>query len=196
MNADDRDRLGRILASFDEAGLVAWPTRALSAGAQKDLEAGGLGHEETAAAVVVRGPGWVVTMPPDGPAHATDDTRRQRGHAANPRGDDLPARPLGRRAPPAARRNPTRRGGRDPACRDRSDQARRRRCSAWNSTTWRSGRARRSCARRWPDVRARPGSGSRDARGADAAAGPPGNRGPAAARRRETVGPAPCWTPR
>ncbi len=75
MNTDDRDRLRRILASFDEVGLVALSNKGLVRRAQKDLEAGGLTHEETDAAVVVRGPGWVVTMPPDGPAHATDDTK-------------------------------------------------------------------------------------------------------------------------
>ena len=32
-------------------------------------------HEETDAAMLVRGPGWVVTMPPEGPARATDDTK-------------------------------------------------------------------------------------------------------------------------
>ncbi len=75
MNTDDRDRLRRILATFDEAGLVALSNKGLVRRAQKDLEAGGLKHEETDAAVVVRGPGWVVTMPPDGPAHAADDTK-------------------------------------------------------------------------------------------------------------------------
>jgi hypothetical protein len=32
-------------------------------------------YEETAETVLVRGPGWVVTMPPDGPTRATDDTK-------------------------------------------------------------------------------------------------------------------------
>jgi hypothetical protein len=75
MNADDRARLRQILASFDEAGLVALANKGLVRRAQKDLEAGGLEHEETDAAVLVRGPGWVVTMPADGPAHATDTTK-------------------------------------------------------------------------------------------------------------------------
>jgi hypothetical protein len=75
MNADDRARLQRILASFDEAGLVALANKGLVRRAQKDLEAGGLAHEETDSAVLVRGPGWVVTMPPEGPSHATDDTK-------------------------------------------------------------------------------------------------------------------------
>jgi hypothetical protein len=75
MNAEDRTRLQRILASFDEAGLVALANKGLVRRAQKDLEAGGLTNEETDSAVLVRGPGWVVTMPPEGPAHATDDTK-------------------------------------------------------------------------------------------------------------------------
>jgi hypothetical protein len=75
MNADDRARLRQILASFDEAGLVALANKGLVRRAQKDLEAGGLTLEETDTAVLVRGPGWVVTMPSEGPAHATDTTK-------------------------------------------------------------------------------------------------------------------------
>jgi hypothetical protein len=75
MTSDDRARLQRILASFDEAGLVALANKGLVRRAQKDLEAGGLTHAETDSAILVRGPGWVVTMPPEGPAHATDDTK-------------------------------------------------------------------------------------------------------------------------
>jgi hypothetical protein len=75
MNADDRARLQRILASFDETGLVALTNKGLVRRAQKDLQTGGLSHEETPSAVLVRGPGWLVTMPLEGPAHATDDTR-------------------------------------------------------------------------------------------------------------------------
>ena len=137
MNTDDRDRLRRILATFDEAGLVALSNKGLVRRAQKDLEAGGLKHEETDAAVVVRGPGWVVTMPPDGPAHAADDTKasgvtrqslRRRFTCAitGPllRSLTLPAR-LTRPGSPTT-------------------------CSAWNSTTWKNGRAKRSSGRRWP----------------------------------------------
>src|SRR5262249_31704367 len=40
-----------------------------------DLEAGGLKVEETDAAVLVHGPDWVVTMPPNGPTRATDTTK-------------------------------------------------------------------------------------------------------------------------
>src|SRR5439155_22229762 len=75
MNPDDRAKLTRLLASFDEAGLVALANRGLVRRAQKDLEAGGLTVEETDAAVLVHGPGWVVTMPPAGPVHATDTTK-------------------------------------------------------------------------------------------------------------------------
>jgi hypothetical protein len=75
MNADDRAKLQRILASFDEAGLVALANKGLVRRAQKDLEAGGLEMEETDAAVLVRGPGWHVTMPSEGPTRATDSTR-------------------------------------------------------------------------------------------------------------------------
>jgi hypothetical protein len=70
----DRDRLTQVLASFDEAGLVALANVGLVRRAKKDLDAGGLSHEETDSAVVVRGPDWAVTMPPDGPAKATDTT--------------------------------------------------------------------------------------------------------------------------
>lgn len=74
MTPADRDRLTRLLASFDEAGLVALANVGLVRRARKDLDAGGVTHEETDAAVVVRGPGWAVTMPPDGPTKATDTT--------------------------------------------------------------------------------------------------------------------------
>lgn len=75
MNAEDRAKLRRILATFDEAGLIALANKGLVRRAEKDLEAGGLTHEETDTAVQVHGPGWTVTMPPDGPVHATDTTR-------------------------------------------------------------------------------------------------------------------------
>ena len=51
MNPDDREKLTRLLASFDEAGLVALANRGLVRRAQKDLEAGGLTvRAETASA--------------------------------------------------------------------------------------------------------------------------------------------------
>jgi hypothetical protein len=75
MRPDDREKLKRVLAAFDEAGLVALASVGLVRRARKDLEAGGVGHEEGDAAVVVRGPGWAVTMPPDGPTRAADTTQ-------------------------------------------------------------------------------------------------------------------------
>lgn len=75
MKPEDRANLKRILAGFDEAGLVALANKGLVRRAQKDLEAGGLAWEETDAAVIVQGPGWNVTMPPSGPQQATDNTR-------------------------------------------------------------------------------------------------------------------------
>ncbi len=75
MNDEPRERLRHLLAGFDEAALTALANKGLVRRAQKDLEAGGVSHEETDAAVLVRGPGWVVTMPPEGPVRATDDTK-------------------------------------------------------------------------------------------------------------------------
>jgi hypothetical protein len=75
MKSEERAALRRLLASFDEAGLIALANKGLVRRAQKDLEAGGLQLEETDAAMLVRGPGWVVTMPPEGPTRATDNTR-------------------------------------------------------------------------------------------------------------------------
>ncbi len=75
MRPEDRDKLKRILAAFDEGGLVALANVGLVRRARKDLEAGGVTHEETDAAVIVRGPDWAVTMPPDGPTKATDSTK-------------------------------------------------------------------------------------------------------------------------
>lgn len=75
MRTEDRDKLRRILASFDEAGLVALANVGLVRRARKDLEAGGVSHEETDAALIVRGTDWAVTMPPDGPTKATDTTK-------------------------------------------------------------------------------------------------------------------------
>jgi hypothetical protein len=75
MKPDDTDKLKRILAAFDEAGLVALSNVGLVRRARKDLEAGGVSHEETDKAMIVRGPDWTVTMPPDGPTKATDSTK-------------------------------------------------------------------------------------------------------------------------
>ncbi len=75
MRPEDRDKLKRILASFDEGGLTALANVGLVRRARKDLEASGVTHEETDAAMIVRGPDWAVTMPPDGPTKATDTTK-------------------------------------------------------------------------------------------------------------------------
>jgi len=75
MRPEDSDKLKRILATFDEAGLVALANVGLVRRARKDLEAGGVSHEETDTAIIVRGPDWSVTMPRDGPTKATDTTK-------------------------------------------------------------------------------------------------------------------------
>lgn len=75
MTPADRTRLRQLLDAFDEAGLVALSNKGLVRRAEKDLQTGGLSVEETDTALLVRGPGWIVTMPPDGPAKATDDTK-------------------------------------------------------------------------------------------------------------------------
>lgn len=74
MTPADRSHLRQILATFDEAGLVALSNKGLVRRAQKDFEAGGLTLEETDSSVLVRGPDWTVTMPATGPGDATDDT--------------------------------------------------------------------------------------------------------------------------
>ncbi len=71
----NREQLRQLLLTFDENGLIALANKGLVRRAQKDLEAGGLTHEETDDAIVVRGAGWTVRMPPQGPTQATDDTK-------------------------------------------------------------------------------------------------------------------------
>lgn len=75
MTPQVRRQLIQILQSFDEAGLVALANKGLVRRAMKDLEAGGLSFEESDDAVLVHGPDWTVAIPPEGPAHATDDTK-------------------------------------------------------------------------------------------------------------------------
>ena len=75
MTDDDRVKLRLILQGCDETGLVALANKGLVSRAQKDLEVGGITIEENDAAILVRGPDWVVTMPPDGPTRATDSTK-------------------------------------------------------------------------------------------------------------------------
>ncbi len=75
MRLEQRQQLTAILRTFDEAGLIALSNRGLVRRAHKDLEAvGELTVEETSEALRITGPDWVVTMPPAGPAAATDDT--------------------------------------------------------------------------------------------------------------------------
>lgn len=75
MSPADRLRLQQILATFDEAGLVALANKGLVRRAQKDYEAGGLSWEETETAIIVRGPEGVVTMPATGPGDARDGSQ-------------------------------------------------------------------------------------------------------------------------
>src|SRR5580692_4530070 len=75
MQPEDSDKLKRILVSFDEAGLVALANVGLLRRARKDLEVGDVTFEEIDVAMIVRGPDWAVTMPPDGPTKASDTTK-------------------------------------------------------------------------------------------------------------------------
>lgn len=75
MREEDRRALRARLLTFDEAGLVALANKGLVRRASRDLERDELRCEETGDAVLVHGPDWTVTMPPAGPAEATDTTR-------------------------------------------------------------------------------------------------------------------------
>lgn len=75
MQSEDRERLRVLLRSFDETGLVALANKGLVRRAAKDLQSTALQVEETDAAIIVRGPDFTVTMPPEGPAKARDDTK-------------------------------------------------------------------------------------------------------------------------
>lgn len=75
MTLQDRAKLRQLLDSFDETGLIALASKGIVRRATKDLQAGGISAEETDEAVVVSGPDWIVTMPPEGPSQATDDTK-------------------------------------------------------------------------------------------------------------------------
>src|ERR1019366_4145867 len=75
MTPDDQHRLRRLLDAFDETGLIALANRGLVRRAQKARDAGGITLEEADAHVIVRGPDWIVWMPPDGPQHARDETK-------------------------------------------------------------------------------------------------------------------------
>lgn len=70
-----RERLRLNLSMADDEALVALANRGLLRRAQKDLEQDTqLTIEESDDALLVRGPGWCVTMPPEGPATARDDS--------------------------------------------------------------------------------------------------------------------------
>jgi len=75
MNPEQRKRLARLLATADEAYLVALANVGLVRRANKDLEAGGLTVEEVDECVIVKGSGWTVWMPVEGPLKARDDTK-------------------------------------------------------------------------------------------------------------------------
>lgn len=75
MDAESHTRLRRNLDAATDDALVALANRGLVRRAAKDLEqADAITVEETEDGVLVHGDGWTVTMPPDGPASATDDT--------------------------------------------------------------------------------------------------------------------------
>ena len=75
MTPQDRAKLRQLLDSFDETGLIALANKGIVRRATKDWQAGGISAEETDEDVVVFGPDWTVTMPPEGPSQATDDTK-------------------------------------------------------------------------------------------------------------------------
>jgi len=75
MNKESKQRLQRNLAAATDEALTALATRGLVRRATKDFaSATELRFEETEEAAIVFGDGWTVTMPPEGPAAATDDT--------------------------------------------------------------------------------------------------------------------------
>jgi hypothetical protein len=75
MKAADRERLRAVLKSFDEVGLVALANKGLVRRAAKDLRDTTLRVEEKEDALLVHGPDFTVTMPPEGPVKASDDTK-------------------------------------------------------------------------------------------------------------------------
>jgi len=75
MNSESIARLKRNLAAASDDALVALANRGLLRRAAKDLKKGPpptVGEADDA--LLVRGAGWMVTMPVEGPAAATDDT--------------------------------------------------------------------------------------------------------------------------
>jgi hypothetical protein len=74
VDPEDLARLTRNLRAATDEALVALANRGLVRRAAKDVESESLRVEVTDAAVLVHGVSWTVTMPPDGPAAATDNT--------------------------------------------------------------------------------------------------------------------------
>ncbi|MBN8602783.1 MAG: hypothetical protein J0M26_17230 [Planctomycetes bacterium] len=75
MDTVSQHRLQQNLAAASEDALVALSNRGLYRRALKDLEQNPtITIEESDKAILVRGPGWCVTMPPEGPAAARDDS--------------------------------------------------------------------------------------------------------------------------
>lgn len=75
MTPELRKRLRRNLDAATDEALVALANKGLMRRALKDVEAAAAFLiEEAAESLVVRGDGWVVTMPPEGPVAATDDS--------------------------------------------------------------------------------------------------------------------------
>ena len=75
MDTVSQHRLQQNLAAASEDALVALSNRGLYRRALKDLEQNPtITIEESDKALLVHGPGWCVTMPPEGPAAARDDS--------------------------------------------------------------------------------------------------------------------------
>jgi len=75
MDQETLSRLRHNLSAATDEVLVALANKGLMRRAAKDLEKGPAPTvEQTDEALLVRGDGWTVTMPPDGPSAATDDT--------------------------------------------------------------------------------------------------------------------------
>jgi len=75
MKPEERNQLARILATVDEAFLVALANKGLVRRAEKDLEGVTLEIEEADDCLIVKGADWTVRMPPTGPTKAQDDTK-------------------------------------------------------------------------------------------------------------------------
>ena len=75
MDAESLARLRRNLQATDDEALIALSNRGLLRRAKKDLsQSAALNAELGKDSVVVAGDGWTVTMPPEGPVAASDDT--------------------------------------------------------------------------------------------------------------------------